>query len=43
MLIICIVVGEYFCDCKIATPGRYALDEEAAENLWNKSKEWTGL
>jgi len=36
-------VGEYFSDCKITTPNKYALDEEVAENLWKKSEEWTGL
>jgi len=39
----CTVIGEYFCDCKITTPSKYALDEEVAENLWKKSEEWTGL
>ena len=40
---ICFPSGEYFCDCKIKAPNKLALDEEAAENLWKKSEEWTGL
>jgi len=39
----CIFVGEYFADCKIRTPNKLALDEEAVENLWKRSEEWTRL
>ena len=35
--------GEYFSDCKLTAPSKHALDEEAAENLWKRSEEWTKL
>lgn len=37
------VTGEYFSDCAVKAPSKYALDEEAAEQLWVKSMEWCGL
>ena len=36
-------VGEYFSDCAVKATSKAALDEEAAEQLWVKSVEWTGL
>lgn len=45
--LICIIIigtaGKYFADCKEKAPNKPALDEEAAEQLWVKSKEWTGV
>ena len=35
--------GEYFSDCAMKAPSKYALDEDAAEQLWVKSMEWCGL
>ncbi|XP_065890833.1 retinol dehydrogenase 13-like [Dysidea avara] len=37
------ISGEYFSDCKLTAPSKHALDEEAAENLWKRSEEWTKL
>ncbi len=37
------VSGEYFSDCAIAKPSRWANDEALAERLWEVSEKLTGL
>lgn len=36
------VSGQYFADCNIAKPSRYAGDEALAKRLWQVSEEFTG-
>jgi len=43
MTIVWYFEGKYFSDCKLKAPNKHALDEEAAENLWKRSEEWTKL
>lgn len=37
------VSGEYFADCRIATPTRHGRDDEAARKLWSISERMVGL
>ena len=34
------ISGEYFVDCRIAAPSKYAQDDEAAERLWEVSEKY---